>query len=441
MMAIRAPAVRKHLSADALLGLLRRGFADLPEQRSGTPDISLPDALMSAFALFSLKSPSLLAFDQERTEGNLQRVYGIERVPCDTAMREILDPIEPESLRPLFKHVFRALQRGKALEEFVFVEGHYLLALDGTGYFSSQQIHCASCLETHHRNGTVTYRHQMLSAALIHPDQRVVIPLMPEPIIKQDGTNKNDCERNAAKRLIVKLRQDHPHLKVIVTEDSLSSNAPHIHVLHDHHLHYILGVKEGDHAYLFEHVAAAERAGHVTYDDRDDPTTGLHHRFRFISDVPLNESHADLRVNFLECGETGNGQVQHFSWVTDLCVNKGTVYQLMRGGRARWRIENETFNTLKNQGYHFEHNYGHGYQHLSVVFAMLMMLAFFVDQVQQLCCPLFQAVWATLGSKRRLWERMRALFYAYALESMRHLFEALYYGLKKMAPILALDSS
>jgi Transposase DDE domain len=440
-MAINAPKVRKHLSADALFDLLRTGFAALADHRSGDTDISLTDALMSAFALFSLKSPSLLAFDQERTEGNLQRVYGIERVPCDTAMREILDPVEPESLRPLFTHVFRALQRGKALEEFVFVEGHYLLALDGTGYFSSQQIHCESCLETHHRNGTVTYRHQMLGAAFIHPDRREVIPLMPEPILKHDGTDKNDCERNAAKRLIVKLRQDHPHLTLIVTEDSLSSNAPHIQALHDHHLHYILGVKEGDHAYLFEHVAAAERAGRVTYYDRDDPATGLHHRFRFVSDVPLNASHADLRVNFLECWETVHGQVQHFSWVTDLRVNKGTVYQLMRGGRARWRIENETFNTLKNQGYHFEHNYGHGYQHLSVVFAVLMMLAFFVDQVQQLCCPLFQAVWAKLGSKRRLWERMRALFYDYALASMRQLFEALLYGLQKTAPIFAVDSS
>jgi Transposase DDE domain len=321
------------------------------------------------------------------------------------------------------------------------VEDHYLLALDGTGYFSSQQIHCASCLETHHRNGTVTYRHQMVGAALIHPDKREVVPLMPEPMIKQDGTAKNDCERNAAKRLIVKLRQDHPHLKVIVTEDSLSSNAPHIEVLQAHNLHYILGVKEGDHAYLFEHVAAAEHAGRVTYDDRDDPEPGLRHRVRFVSNVPLNESHADLRVNFLECWEWDQDQVQHFSWVTDLRVNKGTVYQLMRGGRARWRIENETFNTLKNQGYHFEHNFGHGYQHLSVVFAVLMMLAFFVDQVQQLCCPLFQAVWAKLGSKRRLWERMRALFYDYALASMRQLFEALWYGWKKTAPIFAVDSS
>ena len=396
---------------------------------------------MAAFAMFSLKSPSLLAFDQERTEGNLQRVYGLQRVPCDTAMREILDPVQPKYLRPLFKAIFRALQRGKALEAMVFVERHYLLALDGTGYFSSQQIHCASCLERHHRNGTITYAHQMLGAALIHPDRREVIPLMPEPIVKHDGTEKNDCEREAAKRLIVQLRQDHPHLQLIVTEDSLSSNAPHIHVLQEHHVHYILGVKAGDHAALFAQVAAAEHAGRVTYYDRDDPETGLRHRFRFVSDVPLNASHADLRVNFLECWEWGQDKVQHFSWVTDLRVNKGTVYQLMRGGRARWRIENETFNTLKNQGYHFEHNYGHGYQHLSVVFAVLMMLAFLVDQVQQLCCPLFQAVWAKLGSKRRLWERMRALFYTYGLASMRQLFEALFYGLQKTAPIFAVDSS
>jgi hypothetical protein len=439
-MAIRAPAVRKHLSADALFGLLRTGFALIADSRPGKPDITLTDALMSAFALFSLKSPSLLAFDRERTEGNLHRVYGIKRVPCDTAMREILDPVEPESLRPLFTQVFRALQRGKVLEEMVFVEGHYLLALDGTGYFSSQQIHCASCLETQHRNGTITYRHQMLGAALIHPDKREVIPLMPEPIIKQDGTNKNDCERNAAKRFISKLRQDHPHLKIIVTEDSLSSNAPHIQCLQDHDLHYILGVKEGDHAALFAHVAAAERAGRVTYYEREDAATGLRQRFRFVSDVPLNEAHAELRINFLECWEWDQDTMHHFSWVTDLRVNKGTVYQLMRGGRARWRIENETFNTLKNQGYHFEHNYGHGYQHLSVVFAVLMMVAFLVDQVQQLCCPLFQAVWAKLGSKRRLWEKMRALFHDYALRSMQHLLETLWYGWQKTAPIL-MDSS
>jgi Transposase DDE domain len=440
-MATRAPAVRKHLSADALFRRLRIGFADITDHRPGTPKISLPDALMSAFAMFSLKSPSLLAFDDERKEGNLQHVYGIGHVPCDTRMREILDPVDPETLRPLFKSVFGALQRGKALEEMVFIDGHYLLALDGTVYHSSQEVHCDSCLERHHRNGTVTYSHQMLGAVLLHPDRREVIPLMPEAIIKQDGTEKNDCERNAAKRFLSKLRQDHPHLKLIVTEDSLSSNAPHIRTLIDHDCHDILGVKEGDHGYLFAQVAAAEEAGKVRYYDRDDAQSGLRHRFRFASDLPLNEANPDVRVNFLECWEWDGNQVQHFSWVTDLRLTKGTVYQIMRGGRARWGIENETFNTLKNQGYHFEHNYGHGYQNLSVVFALLMMLAFLVDQVQQLCCPLFQAAWAKMGSKRRLWERMRALFYDYALESMRQLLEALFYGLKKPAPVFAVDTS
>jgi len=436
-----APKGRKHLSADALFRLVRGGFATIPDERGGHTEISLTDTLMSAFAMFSLKSPSLLAFDKHRVEGNLGTIYGIERVPCDTQMRERLDPVSPESLRPVFKSVFRQLQRGKALEPMVFLDGHYLLSLDGTGYFSSTTIHCASCLHKVHRNGSITYSHHLLGAALIHPDTREVIPLMPEPIVNQDGTEKNDCERNAAKRFIAKLRQDHPHLKFIVTEDSLSSNAPHIETLQAHGLHYILGVKEGDHAYLFEQVQVAEQAGRVTYYERRDRAAGILHRFRFVNDVPLNASNADVRVNFIEYWEMGENTVQHFSWVTDLRVSKRNVYRLMRGGRARWKIENETFNTLKNQGYHFEHNYGHGQQNLSVVFAMLMMLAFLVDQTQQLCCALFQAVWAKLGSKRLLWERLRALFYDYALESMRQLLEALLYGLKKPTPSLAFDSS
>jgi hypothetical protein len=436
-----APPVRKHLSVDALFALVRSGFAAIPEPRRDPGDISFTDALMSAFAMFSLKAPSLLAFDKERAEGNLHTIYGIERVPCDTHMRAILDPVSPKVLRPVFKSVFRQLQRGKALEAMTFLDGHYLLALDGTEYFSSKTIHCASCLHRVHRNGSTIYAHQMLGAALIHPDQRAVIPLMPEPIGNRDGMDKNDCERNAAKRFVAKLRQDHPHLKFIITEDSLSSNAPHIETLHAHGLHYILGVKEGDHPYLFQQVQAAEHAGRVTSYERHDRAIGIVHRFRFVNDLPLNASHPDLRINFIEYWEIGATKVQHWSWVTDLRVSQRNVYQLMRGGRARWKIENETFNTLKNQGYHFEHNYGHGEQHLSVVFAMLMMLAFLVDQAQQLCCALFQAVWAKLGSKRLLWERMRAVFYTYALTSMRQLFEALFYGLKKPAPILGVDSA
>jgi hypothetical protein len=440
-MSIVVPPVRKPLSADALFRLVHTGFDAIPDYRPADADIALSEVLMSAFAMFSLKALSLLAFDKEHAEGNLHTIYGIQRVPCDTYMREILDPISPKALRPVFKSLVRQLQRGKALETMVFLDGHYLLALDGTEYFSSKTIHCAGCLHRVHRNGSITYSHQMLGAAIIHPDQRAVIPLMPEPIMNRDGMDKNDCERNAAKRFVAKLRQDYPHLKCIVTEDSLSSNAPHIETLQNYDLHYILGVKEGDHAYLFRQVQAAEHAGRVSYYERHDRAARVVHRFRFVNQVPLNASNSAVPVNFIEYWEIGQKKVQHFSWVTDLRVSTRNVYKLMRGGRARWKIENETFNTLKNQGYNFEPNYGHGEQHLSGVFATLMMLAFLVDQVQQLCCALFQAVWAKLGSKRLLWERMRALFYDYRLESMRELLEALFYGLEKSHPILRINTS
>jgi hypothetical protein len=291
---------RQGLSADSLFTLVREEFGRIPDGQPAGATVSQADALMSAFAMFSLKDRSLLAFDKRRNDENLKSVYHIEAVPCDTSMRSILDPIDPEFLRPLFKDVFRRLQRGKALEPFVFYEGCYLLSLDGTGYFSSSKVHCPSCMEKTSRSGKVTYSHQMLGAAIVHPDFKEVIPLMPEPIIKQDGETKNDCERNAAKRFLDKLRRDHPHLKLIVIEDGLSSNAPHIRALQDHHVRYILGVKEGDHGFLFEKVREAETAGQVTVSEHVDEAPGIRHRVRFLNDVPLNESNEDLLINFLE---------------------------------------------------------------------------------------------------------------------------------------------
>jgi len=440
-MARVAPKARKHLSADALFRLVHTGFDHIPAYRPADVDIALSDVFMSAFARFSRKAPALLAFDQERAEGHVPTIYGSQRVPCAPYRREILDPVSPKWLRPVFTSVLRQLQRGKALEPMTLLDGSYLLALDGTEYFSSKTIHCASCLHRVHRNGSITYTHQMLGAAIIPPDQRAVIPLMPEPIGNRDGTAKNDCARNAAQRFVAKLRQEHPPLKCMVTADRLSSNAPHLETLQDDDLHSILGGKEGDHASLFPQGQAAEHAGRVTWDERHDRAAGLVHRLRFLNDVPLKASNVEVRVHCIEYWERGQDKVQHFSWITALRVTTRHVFHLRRGGRARWKSENETFNTLTNQGYHFEHTYGHGAQHLSVVFAVLMLLAFLVDQAQPLCCAWFRAVWRKLGSKRRLWERMRALFYTSALPSMRQLFEALLYGFKRSSPLVPTDSS
>lgn len=434
---------RKHLSADSLVALLRNRFEKLKDSRSGKPTISMADALMSAFAMFSLKDPSLLAFDKRRNDKNLQALYKIKRVPSDTQMRVILDPLPPEELRPAFADVFRAMQRGKVLESYRYLDEGYLLALDGTGLFSSEKVHCPNCLEKHHADGRVTYYHQTLGAAIIHPDHSAVLPMMPEPILKQDGEAKNDCERNAARRYVEKFRADHPTLQVIVVEDGLSSNAPQVRDLQKYGMHFILGVKEGDHAYLFEEVRRREEQDPSVEWVIHTTEPHLRHVFTIVHDVPLNESNTDVRVTFLRYIEYNDADHTEriFTWITDVQVTKANVWHVMRAGRARWKIENETFNTLKNQGYGYEHNYGHGEENLSVVFALLMMLAFLVDQVLQLCDPLFQGALQKLGSKRLLWERMRSLFYEYRLRSLRELYEALYYGCDRPRPRIKFDTS
>ena len=132
-----------------------------------------------------------------------------------------------------FKLIFSQAQRGKVLENYPYLDGKYLLSIDGTGFFSSSKIHCDNCCEKHHRNGSKTYHHQMLGGAVVHPSQENVIPIAPEPISKQDGSNKNDCERVASERLLRNFRREHPHLPVIVLEDGLASNAPHIKLLNE----------------------------------------------------------------------------------------------------------------------------------------------------------------------------------------------------------------
>jgi len=251
-----------------------------------------------------------------------------------------------------------------------------------------------------------------------------VIPLAPEPILKSDGTKKNDCERNAAKRLLQHIRREHPHLKFIIVEDGLSSNGPHIRLLKALNMRFILGIKPKDHTFLFDWVNHSEC---IEYEQTD--SDGTKHRYRFINGIPLNDANFDLAVNFLEYWEIKpDGKEQHFSWVTDIKLSVNNVKQVMKGGRARWKIENETFNTLKNQGYHFEHNFGHGNKNLCTVFAFLMMLAFLIDQVQQLCCCLFQNALRARKRKKYLWEALRNIFIIFIFKRWEDLYLTLIHG-------------
>ena len=414
--------MRKHLNADAMFDAIRHDFTKVTDHRANNRKIPLVDVLMSGFAMFSLKDPSLLAFDKRRCDDpeSLHGVYGVGIIPCDSQMRTTLDKFSPMELRQPFLTLFHHAQRSKALEKLVWQDGHYLLALDGTGIYSSEKVSSPYCMKKRKKNDRIEYYQQMLGAAIVNPNQRVVLPLCPEMILMQDGTTKQDCERKAAGRFLKHFRREHPHLKCVVIEDGISSNGPHIKDLIENNLRFILGAKVGDHAFLFEQLDQAIKDGEaVEFSQTNPDQPDITHNYCFVNGVSLNKSHPEILVNVLEYWQVdGEGNEIHFSWVTDLPLTCENVYQIMRAGRARWRIENETFNTLKNQGYNLGHNYGLGKKHLSAVFVHLMMLAFLVDQIQQLSCPLFQAAWQKCKSKVYLWECIRGTFKRFVAPSM-----------------------
>jgi len=415
----------KKLRFDPLIKWLWSQFNQIDDTRGSNKSISLVDCLMSGFAMFSLKDPSLLFFNNNRTprEGSLQDVYQINRAPSDTGMRTILDKIAPKFIISIFKGIVNMLRTAGVWKQYEYYQGHLICSIDGVHHFSSEQVSCACCLEYEKKNGQKEYRHYLLSGCIVHPEKKEVMPVIHEPIIKQDGSSKNDCERNAAKRLLPDLRKLFPKEKIVVVEDALGANGPHVKAVQGENFRYIIGIKPDGNKYLFDLMDRMEEQGkihkHILVKE------GIEHHFRYANDLPLNSEHRDIRVNVLDYEQidpSGKKRAQKFSWITDFNLRKNTVYKIMRMGRSRWKIENETFNTLKNQGYHFEHNYGHGNKYLCVIFALLMMLAFWIDQIQQGWNTLFKTAWKAKQSKAALWESVRSKFSEFSVRSMEMIY-------------------
>jgi hypothetical protein len=415
---------REKLTFDRLMQTLSDEFAQLPDHRRANASYSLADVLRSAFAMFSLKSPSLLAFGEQTLaeQKNLQAIYQIAAIPSDTQMRAVLDPVSPLPLRTLFVKLFHLLAAVGVVKQYHYWQQHVIVSIDGVEHFSSTKIHCDHCTTRRRRNAKTSYHHSGLAAVLLHPDRQEVFPLDFEAVLKPDGSRKNDCERQAAKRLCTALHERYPDLSLILVEDALYANAPHIRQITGYNWKYVLNVKPDSHQSLEKQFAGRRARGQVK-EHRQIDARGVQHYFAWSNDLCLCDSAVDVKVNYLLYERTDRqGQVKRWTWITNLPLRASTVERVMRAGRGRWKIENETFNTLKNQGYHFEHNYGHGYLNLATVLALLMLLAFTVDQIQQHCWKLFQQVRAGLRTKAKLWESLRSLFKVLIFRTMTALY-------------------
>jgi len=422
---------RKVLSIPALLEQVRAIFMEIPDYRENESKYPLSDVLMAGLAMFSLKDSSLLEFDQKWSDPirrhNLTALYGIQDIPSDTHMRTILDQVSPDLLRPIFVDLHQTLQQQGEWEPYKFL-GKYLVSMDGTGVYSSSNISCPECCIKHKGKDNESYYHQLLAAVMVHPDKKTVLPFYPEAITHQDGNNKNDCEHNASARLIPQLHKDFPRAEFIALQDALACNGPHIKILKEHNFSFIITAKPKANSLLLTQVMAGldkntTQEISITLED------GTEIGYRFANDLSLNHQHKDLKVNFIDYWENRpNGKKFLYACVTDIPLTADNVADVVRAGRTRWKVENETFNTLKNQGYNLEHNYGHGKQYLSTVFGTLTLLAFFLDQIQETTCRYFQAARDRQHTRIGLWREMKALFYTHYISDWEQLYAALVWG-------------
>ena len=402
---------KKHLSFDAIASMISDKFSSIKDGRGSNTSNSITDVMLSGLACMYYQSDSLLEFQRnmERREqrNNLRSIFSVHNIPTDQGMRNIIDDVDTEStFRPIFKDVFSRLQRGKHLEQYQTLSGKYLLNVDGTQYYSSDKINCGHCL-TRGKKGKEYYCHQVLQGAIVKHGLRQIIPVMPEEICAQDGEQKEDCEVNAFKRFISKFRKDHDKLGIIINADALYATTPVIETIHQHNANYIFKIQEKNNKTLLGNARSANKSRIETTSLRKNKLI-----IEWVNDVVLF-SGTKVRTNYIEAWELvpqkdGPDKSQYYGkWITDLEITAENVQIILNAARARWKIENECFNSLKNHGYNITHNYGHGKHHLCYNFYNLILLAFTMHQIHQLTDKLFQEMRAQFSRLGCMWEKIR----------------------------------
>jgi hypothetical protein len=380
----------------SLLAGLRAACSSFPDIRKGRRgNIAIADFGLSAFALFFMQSASFLAFQRTLEKGqgrsNCQTLFGIEKIPSDNYIRDMLDAADPALLRPCFERMERSLATPPLRAAFGRLGERTLIAWDGTEYFCSQKLGCPHCLRRERSNGKADNYHAMLAATVVAPGHTKVVPLFPEFIAPQDGAEKQDCERNAVKRWYGKHGERLSPLRPVYLGDDLFACQPIVTMLADSGDDFIFTCKESSHKALYDFTDGAEPERHEEKIRKGKSVETR--RYRWIEGVPLRDGKDAAMVNWIgfeTFDRTGRAKYS-IAWITSLPVSKDNVAAIVACGRARWKIENETFNVMKNHGYELEHNFGHGKTFLAMTLAALNLLAFAWHSLLDLTEPAWQA--------------------------------------------------
>lgn len=396
-----------------LIGAVGAVSASLPDPRKGPlreDAYRMADIVLSAFSLFFIGSPSFLAYQRRLEEGqgrsNCQTLFAITRIPTDATIRQMLDGAPPEAFDALFR---QTLDAAGPLTAFRRLDDRVLIALDGTEHFCSRKIQCPRCLHRRRADGGEEYFHSFLGASLVAPGHAQVLPLAPEFITPQDGAEKQDCERNAAKRWLSRHGPGLASLRPVYLGDDLFACQPIVAAIKASGGSFILTCKPSSHQTVSEYLHGVKPEEHreitVKHGKR---TTAI---YRWMTAVPLRASDDAIAVNWfsIETRNAAGKRTYTNSFVTDLPVSAANVAELAACGRARWKIENETFNVLKCGGYNLEHNFGHGKKTLASVLVVLNLLAFAAHTAARLGCLAWAEAMAARKANYRFFEHLRTI--------------------------------
>lgn len=408
----------KSTVVEATIARLKALGPQLPDKRTGENcRYTLSDIVLGAFAVFFLQCPSFLARQQAREQrrgrSNANALFTMERTPCDTHIRELLDPVAPEHFYSEFRALLQTVREQGYLDAYRVLDGqHLLFSLDGTQYFSSYAVQCEQCTQRKRRNGKVQYYHSAILPVLVAPGNPHVLAQPPEYITPQDGTAKQDCERAASKRWVTQHAAYYAADNPILMGDDLYANQPLCAHILAHHLHFLFGCKPDSHQTLY--AVLEERASEIqTVQVRK--WNGKHSElwtYRNCAHVPLRAGEDALLVNWcalhITHAETG-ATLYHHTWVTDLEITADNLAEIVTCARTHWKVENENNNVLKNNGYHLEHNFGHGQQYLAQTLLTLNLLAFLLHTVMHLSNKIYRRIRKTLGRREAFFNDLRAL--------------------------------
>ena len=391
------------LILDRLLSGRKDACAAFPDKRKGAGRYSMADIGLSAFLLFFMQSESFLSYQRSLDEGrktsNCHTLFGTRKIPTDNHIRSMLDPVHPSHLQGPFDRAVAALREHGGMQAFCRLGERTLIALDGTEYFCSQKLGCQHCQTRKRSNGKVEFYQSMLAATIVAPGHNMALPLMPEFIVKPD----------AAKRWLAthagRVKELHP----VYLGDDLFACQPIAEAILASAGDFLFTAKPESHKALYDFMQGAEIEEVSIV--RKEGAKKLTCRYRWFTATPPREGKDALDVNWV--GVTiadAKGKITYDgAFVSSLKVARENVAEIAACARARWKIENEGFNILKNNGYHLEHNFGHGNENLAMLFAAMNLLAFAIHTV----CDCLEDLWIKARqakrARKRFFEHIRTI--------------------------------